>query len=113
MRESIKGKLAGTVTVNQDGGRAEDGHEDHEHLELVEGDPLLVPGQEYLFVTRHDPQKGWHTVAAQPFGDIKVKSETDKKALKEKFQKAKKEEVAFDPAANQSPSEVGEPDAVR
>ena len=106
--ENIKGELSGTVTVNQDGGAADDGHADHEHLELVEGDPLLVPGQEYLFATRYDAQKGWHTIAAQPYGDIKVKDKTNKKALKDKFEKAKKEEVPFDPAAPQSPADVRE-----
>lgn len=108
VEESIKGKLSGTVTVNQDGGAVEDGHTDHEHLELVEGDPLLVPGQEYLFVTRHDPEKGWHTIAAQPYGDVKVKDGANKKALKDKFEKAKKEQIPFDPTAPQSPADVQE-----
>lgn len=41
--DTIKGRLIGTVTVNQDGGER-DGV-----LVLMENDPLLVPGQTYLF----------------------------------------------------------------
>ena len=102
--ENVKGQLAGTVTVNQEGGRDEQAGA----LELVEGDPLLTPGQEYLFVTRYDEGNDWHTIAAQPYGDVKVKDGADKKALKDKFEKAKKEEIPYDPAAPQSPADVEE-----
>lgn len=86
--DNIKGKLNDTVTVNQQGGYIEQDGE--EKKALIEGDPLLEPGKEYLFVTRYEKDNDWHTIAAQPYGDIKVEKKVKYKKVKEKFEKAKK-----------------------
>lgn len=92
--ENIKGELTGPVTVNQQGGSMKQNGE--KKKVLIEGDPLLEPGEEYLFVTRYEESKNWHTIAAQPFGDVKIKDKDQRKKLKEKFKQARKEQK--DPA---------------
>ncbi len=88
--ENIKGELKGTVTVNQQGGSIK--QDGKEKKVLIEGDPLLEPGKEYLFVTRYEEDKDWYTIAAQPFGDVKVEDKEKRKKAKEKFEQAKKEQ---------------------
>ncbi len=58
----------------------------------LEGDKLLEPGQEYLFVTNHDQGRGWHQIAAANVADIKIESATQREALVEKVEKAKREQ---------------------
>lgn len=89
VQENIKGDLAGVVTVTQAGGRAREGGD----VVLFEGDPLLEHGQEVLLVTKYDQANGWHTVTTPGFADLRIKDKEQKKALKEKFEKAKKEQV--------------------
>ena len=82
--QSIKGELAGTVTVNQRGGHQEytatrdspelgirSGDRVRE-LVLFDGDPLLEPGREYLLVTKRSRRKGWHEIATPGFGDVSL-----------------------------------------
>ena len=33
-------------------------------------DDILQPENEYLFATRYDPARGFHTIAAQPHGNV-------------------------------------------
>ncbi len=94
--ENIKGDLTGTVTVNQQGGDLK--LNGNKKKVLIEGDPLLEPGGEYLFVTRYEDNEGWHTIAAQPFGKIKVEDRGKRKEVKEEFQQAKKKQK--DPLKN-------------
>ncbi len=101
---NVKGALQGTVTVSQDGGYVEyaadrdypeagvQAGERVRELILVEGDPLLEPGQEYLLVTKQDQERGWHQITAANVADIKIKDETQRKALVNKFEKAKQEQ---------------------
>lgn len=94
--ENIKGDLTGTVTVNQQGGNLKQNGD--EKKVLIEGDPLLEPGEEYLFVTRYEDNEGWHTIAAQPFGKVRVEDKGERKEVKEEFQQAKKKQK--DPLKN-------------
>lgn len=61
--------------VSQIGGTGDDG------LELFEGDPLLIPGERYIFATSYDADTNWYKVVIQPEGDLRVSSdeERDKK----------------------------------
>lgn len=111
--KNVKGDLAGAVTVNQGGGYQEySADRDYpeagiqqgdrvRELDLVNDDPLLEPGQEYLFVTGYDRKNDWHEVVAPHLGDIKLKDQMQRRALVEKFEKAKREQV--DPYTNTVP----------
>lgn len=57
--------------VNQTGGPVGEG------VELKEGDPLLIPGEQYLFSTHYDADNEWYTIIVQPQGDIRVSSESE------------------------------------
>lgn len=91
VKDAIKGDLNGTVIVNQSGGTdAETGE-----LYLVDGNPLLEPKQTYLFSTKYSPENDWHEIVVEGYGDVpfKNKSEKKQKELKEKFKKAKKNQI--------------------
>lgn len=88
--DNIKGDLTEPVTVNQQGGNIKQNGD--KKKVLIEGDPLLEPGEEYLFVTRYEEDEDWHTIAAQPFGDIKVEDKEKREEVKEKFKQAKKKQ---------------------
>lgn len=88
--DNIKGDLTEPVTVNQQGGNIK--QKGDKKKVLIEGDPLLEPGEEYLFVTRYEEDEDWHTIAAQPFGDIKVEDKEKREEVKEKFKQAKKKQ---------------------
>lgn len=65
--ENFKGDLSGTVTLAQQGGYLEGTNS----LHLMEGDTLLEPGHEYLFVSRHSKPEGRHWIVPH-YGDIPV-----------------------------------------
>ncbi|MFO7296390.1 MAG: hypothetical protein C0P72_010255 [Clostridia bacterium] len=88
--ENIKGKLEGTVIVNQQGGY------DREtgRLYLMEGDTLLQPGKMYLFATGYDKEYNFHTLVPV-FGDIPIENITKRAELVKKFKQAHAEEIPF------------------
>lgn len=87
---TIKGSLAGTVTVNQFGGTA-DGR-----TVLLEDDELLEPGQTYLLATRTRADRGWETVVAQ-HGKVKVRGPEHGRQLEARFADARAREIPFKP----------------
>lgn len=92
---NVKGEAEGTVTVSQLGG-----YDEEEGREVrVRGDSLLEPGKEYLFVTTYDPEDGWYTVVAQPFGAVLVDGEARRSDVEERFEQAEEEQIPFDPAS--------------
>ena len=95
--ENIKGDLGGKVTVIQTGGydKAVD------RAVRIEGDPLLKPGQELLFVTSYNPEEGWYTIAAQPFGTVPIEDQQQRTDLVERFEQAREQQVPFDPTGAQ------------
>ena len=87
----IKGRAAGTVTVNQVGGL--DKHA--KRLTLVEGDALLQPGTTELFVTFYVPESGWYQVVAARHGHLRAHHPAHGEALAARFAR-----VAVDPSAS-------------
>jgi hypothetical protein len=75
--KNIKGDLSGQVTVS---------------------DPLLKPGQEYLFVTSYVREEGWYAIVAQPFGDVRIEDSQQRADLVEKFEQAHEEQIPVDTA---------------
>jgi hypothetical protein len=95
--KNIKGDLNGQVTVSQTGGydKAESGEV------RVEGDPLLKPGQERLFVTSYVREEGWYAIVAQPFGDVRIEDRQQRTDLVEKFEQAREEQKPPNPGTDQ------------
>lgn len=105
--ENVKGDLSGTVTVNQAGGYVEysadrdypeDGVEKGDRVReliLVDGDPLLEPEQEYMFLTAYDQKNSWHELVASRVGDIELDDQAKREAVVETYKKAKREQ--YDP----------------
>ena len=90
--QNIKGQLAGTVIVDQDGGyyRTAQGVE----LILIDGDPLLEPGQTYLFAVEPSTlNESWYAIAGEGYGDVPIRDAQQRQALVEKWQKAKANQV--------------------
>jgi hypothetical protein len=87
--ENIKGELYGGITVNQQGGY------EGKTLILVENDQLLKEGESYLFISRKNAEKDWHTVVPV-FGDILIKNEAHKEELLKKYNQAYQEEIPFE-----------------
>lgn len=92
---TIKSELEGTVTVNQHGGRNEDGQ-----FVLLEEDPLFESGKVYLINSNKDQQRGWQQVVAQPFGKVKTKSSQHKAKVVKKFEAAKQSQILPDHATH-------------
>ena len=94
--KDIKGDLGGEVTVSQTGG-----YDNAKGRGVrVEGDPLLESGQQRLFVTSYDEREGWHTIVAQPYGDVRIEDERQRTDLVEKFERARQDQIPFDPAGD-------------
>lgn len=94
--KNIKGDLGGEVTVSQTGGY----DEPEGRTVRVEGDPLLQTGQQRLFVTSYDEQEDWYTIVAQPFGDVRIEDERQRTELVEKFERARRAQIPFEPAGD-------------
>lgn len=85
--ENVKGRLDGTVTVEQDGAYLPE----RRCVALVNGDPLLEHGREYMLLTRRGGgQDGPHEVVAPGYGDVPVEEASDREALVRRFEKAAK-----------------------
>ena len=90
--ENIKGRAGGTVTVNQMGG-----HDSEGTLMLFEGDPLLVPGQKYLFVTRRVRAGGTYQLVAPGYDSVRIENAQGRIAVVRRFREAYREEIPFAP----------------
>lgn len=106
--ETIKGDATGTVTVNQAAGYEDDGHADHKHLTLVEGDELLEPGQEYLLYTIYSEREGWYnlTVPAAPT-HVPINSQEERAKEEKEAREAKQNQVNVDPKGPPPPADPG------
>lgn len=87
--ENIKGELHGGITVNQQGGY------EGKYLILVENDQLLKEGESYLFISRKNEEKDWHTVVPV-YGDILINNEAHKEELLNKYNHAYQEEIPYE-----------------
>jgi hypothetical protein len=81
---TIKGNLAGTVIVNQYGGLDKEADE----VVLFEGDPLMEPGEEYLFVTKLNTEFGWQSIVAPIYGNIRIDSDAMRAEVEAAFEAA-------------------------
>jgi hypothetical protein len=103
--ETLKGKAAGQVTVNQQAGYDENGD-----FFTIDGDRMLIPGKIYLFATVYDSVHDWYTlvpnagdvpltvkeeVSASGDGDI-VFDESSQKAIEE-MKRGIENEIPFEP----------------
>lgn len=56
-------------------------------------DNILKPGKEYLFATRYDPARGFHTIVAQPHGDVLLTGSEEGPATLELYRRSAKDEI--------------------
>ncbi|MFG2407158.1 hypothetical protein ACGFR8_23005 [Streptomyces brevispora] len=63
----FKGDVAGTIVVNQQGGKDADGN----IVDLPDGDALLQIGGRYLFATKYNPDQKFNTVIPV-YGDVPI-----------------------------------------
>lgn len=87
--KNVKGGLGGFVTVSQEGAY------DPERgcATLMEGDPLLEPGQEVVFFTRRDEGRGWHRIVSAGYGDVRIESERHREDLVRGFEGAREHQT--------------------
>lgn len=104
--EVIKGDASGTVTINQLGGYVDDGHENHRHLDLIEGDSLMEPGQEYLFSTNYVEEKDWYQIVLAGVGNVEVKDKAQRQELEQKFEEAEANQVEVNIPSPPSSEEI-------
>lgn len=83
--ESIKGHVETTVLVNQHGGPDS---RNPNHVALFEADPLLTPGETYLFTTYHNPQTGWYQIIAPGYANIHLKDQQERTTTVAQFKQA-------------------------
>lgn len=103
--ENIKGELSGAVTVNQLGGyeehTADRDYPEHgvekgelvRELILVDDNPLLEPGRQYLFATNPEYGKEWHQIVAQGFGNLPIEDAHHRRALVQRFVEATENQI--------------------
>jgi hypothetical protein len=84
--ENVKGRLGGSVTVNQEGAY----DPKRGCLMLAEDDPLLRPGQEVVFFTRLDEARRWHQIVTPGYGDVRIEGEGQREELVRRFERARR-----------------------
>lgn len=87
--ENVKGNLDGGITVAQAGGYDPAAG----CVVLMEGDELLNPGQEILFVTRYDGRNRRHQITTSGYGDLRIGGRSQREALVRRFERAEKHQV--------------------
>ena len=104
VEENIKGGLPEDVVVSQLGGYVEydatddspeSGIKKGQHVRekvLVNDDPLLETGQEYVFSTRFVSEEGYHQVVVAGAGKDEIRGNEDREQKKAKYEKATKEQ---------------------
>lgn len=87
--EQIKGKLPTDVVVVSQSSGVDKSSGD---LILVDGDPLLNPGETVLFSVNLEPELGWYQIAAGPFGAVRAEDAREGDALVARFQEAEQKQ---------------------
>ncbi|MBA2362333.1 MAG: hypothetical protein H0V86_02235 [Chloroflexia bacterium] len=90
---SVAAPLGSWVTVDQYGGYSRD-PSGKQVLELMEGMPLLVPGEMYLLSTRYDPVTDRYHVLEMQAAAILL--DADAKAKIDQYEAAKSDEVPYE-----------------
>lgn len=90
VQKNIKGSLSGTVTVSQAGGC------DllYGGITLINGNPLLEPGQEALFTTTQGSPGDSHALVIEPFSSVRLETEAEEVRVVAKFERAKQRAAA-------------------
>lgn len=88
--KNIKGRLEGTVTVNQ----LASFNERTNTYNLIEDDQLLQSGTTYLFVTRTSKDKDWHTLVSK-YGDLPFANEQEQQRIVQEFENAYQNEIPY------------------
>lgn len=87
--ENVKGNLDGAITVAQAGGYDPAAG----CVMLMDGDELLKPGQDVLFVTRYDGRNRRHQITTSGYGDLRIGGRSQREALVQRFERAEKHQV--------------------
>lgn len=87
--ENVEGNLDGEITVAQAGGYDPAAG----CVMLMEGDEILKPGQEVLFVTRYDGRNRRHQITTSGYGDRRIGGRSQREALVRRFERAEKHQV--------------------
>ena len=69
-------------------------------------DTILEPGNEYLFATRYDRVRGFHTITAQPHGDVPLTDNPEGRATLELYERAAEDQVSPLKHASEAPGET-------
>ena len=56
-------------------------------------DHILEPGNEYLFATRFDPARGFHTITAQPHGNVLLTGSDEGASTLELYRRSAEDEI--------------------
>ena len=59
----------------------------------MEEDPLLKPGQEVMFFTRHDEERGWHRIFSAGYGAVRIEDGQHREELVRRFERAEKHQT--------------------
>ncbi|MCT2536224.1 hypothetical protein NC661_17880 [Aquibacillus koreensis] len=88
VKNNIKGKVNGVVTISQMGGYTTDKN-GNKVLILTGDDELLIPGEEYFFATIYIEEFDRYNIVSE-YGDVKI--EGNEKAIINKYKQAYKNE---------------------
>jgi hypothetical protein len=91
--ETLKGKAAGKVMVNQQAGFDENGD-----FFTIDGDRMLIPGNIYLFATVYDSVHDWYTLVPNA-GDVPL-------TVKEEVSTTGDGDMVFDEASQKAIEEM-------
>ncbi len=91
--ERIKGDPPDKIVVSQGSGIEKASGS----LVLLDGDPLLKPGEVVLFAANRSPDFDWYTIVAGPYGAIRTKDAEDAETMVSEFRAAAVD--AFVPAS--------------
>ena len=80
----VKGKAQGVVTINQVGGLDAQAN----GVMLLEGDTLLRPGKQELFLVVHVPEMEWYQIVAAGHGHLSADDVVEREALIDRFTRA-------------------------
>jgi hypothetical protein len=81
VEENVKGSLVGSVIFSQEGG---------EDVWIEDHAPLVEVGSSYLLATRYKPDEGWHVVAEQPWGVVRIEDDRHRRTLLNDVEAARK-----------------------
>lgn len=107
--EPIKGRLPTEIIVSQSSGVDKSSGD----LVLIDGDPLLKPGETVLFTVNAEPDLDWYTIVAGPFGATRAEDANEAAALVAQFTDAERHQFIPVPDPDFVPPDVEKEQARR